>query len=476
VAELACDAPLRLCPGIDWSLHGMAARKYWILGPPGSSTLGIVLLDLLSAVVRPVPLLHSPSSFAYSLLGADVPVGYVQFQELQNATETQSIGRTLAKRSVPGLNDVLLFVVPNNTHQPQLLVSLRDLVTFFAGAVVALAPSDTGDDTFRKGLRDLNATSLTLNVIPPDIHEPRVAHHILRPALRHLPHWPPAPLRCDAVRKALDPVFFAVSPKSCDYAAGTFSCFSPPTETPLPQPPGSPRRWFFMGNSVTRGYAYALSHLLGGPAPPSRSVQIDTCNRPDRSMGCSLNHSIEVLWKNFIGEELLVNDNRDVCLPQKADTATCFGRLFANATSRDVLVLGSTLSNISHFRSLGGGTYTAPFNALGPIHARALLHTNVRAVVSVVTRHFPGTIIWHSYAFLRLSLTDEDYVKHGDPNRFYALLNSAVRCAAALEPRVVFLNLAGFQQMHLNTYEDAIHHGHMISKAVTRTLISMVPP
>jgi hypothetical protein len=290
-----------------------------------------------------------------------------------------------------------------------------------------------------------------------------------------LTHWPPAPLRCGAAREALDPAFFAPPPKGCEYDAGTISCFPSDSETPLPRQ-NSGRRWFFMGNSVTRGYAFALSEMLEGQHDPeTRLIQKRKCTQPDNSMWCILNHSIAYYWKNYIGEELAFDDNRDVCFEERANTSACFAKLFATATPRDVLVIGSTLSNTSYFRTLKGDSWTS-FHNQGATHARALLHANVRAVLATLTRHFPGPIIWSSYAFLRSYLSDKEFRAFGDPNRYYALLNSAVRCATALEPRVAFLNLAPFQQLHQNTYDDTIHHGKFISNVVARTLAAMLPP
>ena len=158
------------------------------------------------------------------------------------------------------------------------------------------------------------------------------------------------------------------------------SSSSPPTSA-------QPRDFYFMGNSVTRHYMFALKEALeasssssssssssgiGGIGRGSRtnkSASATTLSRQEEKQIC---HGVDgkfstcklfarhisgrpttltYMWKHTIDAHAHTRDDpRDACQPwarRGESVAACLTALFRNATSADVLVVGSMLANLT---------------------------------------------------------------------------------------------------------------------------------
>ena len=139
-------------------------------------------------------------------------------------------------------------------------------------------------------------------------------------------------------------------------------------------------RFAFLGNSVTRHYAFALRDMLNDgkdgrmdrkaeKAECRSAVGVDTCELR-RSNGLP---SIHFWWKNYLGaqhESSLDDAHRDIC--GSRPVGPCLSALFAahNFRRSDVLVVGSIPINVTHFRSIDGDS-KAQLHICGPKFAEA---------------------------------------------------------------------------------------------------------
>ena len=243
-------------------------------------------------------------------------------------------------------------------------------------------------------------------------------------------------------------------------------------------------RFAFIGNSVTRHYAFALRDMLdsGNDGMLDRKMEKAECRTAIGVATCELHRrngwpSIHFWWKNYIGNEheLAWDDaQRDVCGLRPA--GACLAALFAAHKFRrsDVLVVGSIPINVSHFRSIDGDS-KAQLHICGPKFAEANAVANLTSIAMVLLKAFPGTILWHSYPAL-------DMARHVGPRPFdinscFARINDAISCALdtpmlRASARIRFVDLRPLQQPRVHQYADFIHHPGELSEHAVRMLVA----
>merc|ERR1712216_665649 len=132
----------------------------------------------------------------------------------------------------------------------------------------------------------------------------------------------------------------------CDPSLSLDTCFS---SASLNWTELSERKYFFVGNSVTRHYAFALRNLLGtGNRVLGRKQEKRSCRGALGTESCgftfvtraNIETTVQFFWKNYMGISPSHDDkSRDIC--KESPTEQCFKRLFGQASSRDVLIVGS---------------------------------------------------------------------------------------------------------------------------------------
>ena len=237
--------------------------------------------------------------------------------------------------------------------------------------------------------------------------------------------------------------------------------------------------YYFMGNSVDRHYAFALHNLLRGRVGShvNRSTEKGACQGVLGTSSCrlrtDLGKDITFLWKNYVGLEAAHDDaDRDACSLASETTLSCLSRLFASASRDDVLIMGSTPCNTSLFHSMGGNS-KASMEVSAPVHAAAAAHADHGAILRMLLSAFPGRIVWHSFAWVRMDL--HTGAKPFDINWCMEAIDEQIRCAArAHQERVRFVNLRPLQMRHAAEYKDFIHHPGPLSMKVLRQVLGVL--
>ena len=301
--------------------------------------------------------------------------------------------------------------------------------------------------------------------------------------------------RCASFRGAAPATaseFFSQVPDKCNWAEASYG----PCQTKEFLAPAPRRNYYFLGNSVTRHYAFALRDILskrhdGQVTNSDRINEKQACRRGGVS-SCSLHvyadngtvsSTIEFMWKNYLGEEASSDDlDRDICNLPGIKTKDCFEERFADATSKDVLVVGSIPCNTSFFLS-NGGRSTQGFHISAPEHALASKHANMSTLALLLLQSFPGPIIWMSYAHLDWKLNS--FAAKIDVNECFEYIDSRMKCALSQFDRIRFMDNRLLQKHYISNfnlckqnctapYLDIIHHPGAISEAITRSILLML--
>ena len=305
----------------------------------------------------------------------------------------------------------------------------------------------------------------------------------------------------------LDPLYFKLSKKeNCDWGETSLgSCLA----VPVPEHrPG--RDFYFLGNSVTRHYAFGLKGLLENI---SDTQATDAQRREEKRLCvgvvgtnalCKLYaysgneiSNITFMWKNIISSEGVPDERSDICHDQPT-LQDCLRKNFVadpklranlnhGAGPQDVLVIGSAAINGTFFNEHGTRGISA-LHMVAPMFGVSAQHADVDAIVQTLLGSFPGSIIWHSNTHLNLKL---NYVEvHRDLNGCYEYIDARVRCAIRRKGgRIQFLNYRPMQEKYLKAFEnrknptqadkspylDAIHHPGALSEAVMRSVLAMLP-
>ena len=220
------------------------------------------------------------------------------------------------------------------------------------------------------------------------------------------------------------------------------------------------RNFFFLGNSVTRHYAFALRDMLeqrspsshGGTARPQLSRQEEkalchgvlgadtTCTLHARQPGGAPPLNLTFMWKHTIGETHTVDDPRDVCRPwsrRGENVAACLSDLFRSATRHDVLIIGSMLTNLTHFVAHGGSSLGRNLPQTSLKIAAGTASANGPFVISALRAAFPGSLLWHSFAHIDMNaskwIRGRPRWDTWDVNPCLAFIDEAARCALATE-------------------------------------------
>ena len=324
------------------------------------------------------------------------------------------------------------------------------------------------------------------------------------------------------------------------------SSSSPPTSA-------QPRDFYFMGNSVTRHYMFALKEALeassssssssssgiGGIGRGSRtnkSASATTLSRQEEKQIC---HGVDgkfstcklfarhisgrptaltYMWKHTIDAHAHTRDDpRDACQPwarRGESVAACLTALFRNATSADVLVVGSMLANLTEFYADGGSTFDASLPRTSLKIARSLAVASSAlsssaglgggdgdAVALLLRCAFPGTIVWHSFAHVDMAPSKWRSERSAwDVNPCLEYVDEAARCAldggrrrrhfehdAAIPLDVcphlkdkgvgnqthtaAFLSVRMLQESNHQSYVDMIHHPGLLAQRIVRALL-----
>eukprot|EP00293_Proteomonas_sulcata_P016829 CAMPEP_0184298730 /NCGR_PEP_ID=MMETSP1049-20130417/9479_1 /TAXON_ID=77928 /ORGANISM="Proteomonas sulcata, Strain CCMP704" /LENGTH=335 /DNA_ID=CAMNT_0026608947 /DNA_START=418 /DNA_END=1425 /DNA_ORIENTATION=+ len=293
------------------------------------------------------------------------------------------------------------------------------------------------------------------------------------------------PFRCENVpshnwRKRKQNYF--QSSQDCDWAQALDQCFS---DRELNWNVLSQRKYFLMGNSVTRHYAFALRDLLRGVGRKSISRQREkqTCNGVHGTASCGFDFatrtghrtSIQFFWKNYIGTTTSHDDQvRDVCKNQ-ARTERCLSSVFRGANKQDVLLVGSIPVNTTYFQAMRGNSLRG-FHESGPEWLESQLHMNGHEIIRMLLSAFPGTIIWHSFPFLNNAKNQRtpSTIAFGDVNRCFEYGNSVLKCLTEDYDRVSFVNLQPLQARRIAEYQDFIHHSGGLSNDIVRGMVSIL--
>ena len=112
---------------------------------------------------------------------------------------------------------------------------------------------------------------------------------------------------------------------------------------------------------------------------------------------------LRFLWKNYLSAGPPFGDmKRDACRGE-TDTEHCLRhRLFSNATADDILVVGSIIADKRYLDGITGWS-SKSIRSLAQTYQSAsdLLTEPARTeAAKMVLRAFPGTIVWHSFAWV----------------------------------------------------------------------------
>lgn len=279
----------------------------------------------------------------------------------------------------------------------------------------------------------------------------------------------PAPINCDdqLSTKFIDNKYFYKDPLNIQNLNLTYL---------------NTKRYFFFGNSVNRHYAFSLKDILQGHSNDTNMDRITekaSCVGELGTASCALYPvssygQTEIIfgWKYYIGvDESFEDPGRDICVRQ-LETLSCLKKIFINATVNDVIIIGSVISNTSHFRDIGGCS-GCPF---GVVHKQFLDSANevvAHQVLHMMMEAFPGVIIWHSFPHLRLANYNEKY--DGDTNDFnngFEYIDSLVKCGSVNYDRVLFVDLRKDQKLREADYRDLIHHPGAMSMDYVNLMLS----
>jgi len=502
-----CSKPLVDCDSCQWAVQRQATRRYWLLGGASSRAVGLSLVELLANLSRTQPTFPRSSGqddengsriFGWAV-GGDAVTGvqFLQHHDVSSADVASCTSKLL--KEVTALHgatrsDVLFAVgIPcvNLTASTTLSDLIRELWHGFPGTIAWTMDPEQWTTETRSGRTRQRDTDLMLAAFQPFsrtsfVPLPATASRhpalIARALLASLLPGAPLPLPPPTTTTILDPLVFRTPAPGCDYAAGPDGCPPPPSSKPTHH---AGRTFWFLGNSVTRHYAFTLAHWLQGLPPDTqaaRQTEKLLCQGDFGTSHCRTdicldgrNTSVRFFWKNVLGEEYHLKDPRDVCRGGRrlARTEPCLARLFAGAKPTDVLVMGS-IPVSGRWLWQNGGFINGKMMESGPIFVDAILHARLRDIVHLVQKVFPGAILWHSYAFPNQTVAHRRAA--GDARPYVLFLNSALRCMTAGEGRVAFLNWERFQSRHLGQYQDDIHHAGFLSQHIVAHMLSLLPP
>lgn len=261
----------------------------------------------------------------------------------------------------------------------------------------------------------------------------------------------------------------------------------------------STRTFYFLGNSVTRTYAFILCDILSvDPSNPDltsrtnttthdRHVQKRLCgdSRPgtlgeERPRGCKARCGVGAVvfaWKNTLSS-YLSSDFRDICdAPSDIlfeGTASCLRRIFRRASENDVLVVGSIGADDRYFGETGHLHFQS-LDRFGELALRASENNNIGHVGSMLRLVFPGkdNIVWHSYPALDTRLDTKGRCASLRCDLMYAKINE--RTSESLrDSGVSFVSVWHMQSERLGEYDDMIHHGGRLGRDIVERLLSVV--
>lgn len=294
------------------------------------------------------------------------------------------------------------------------------------------------------------------------------------------------PLRCDHPSYQRPSCHFAVPPGGCDWSTQVGGCHTGVLDWSQLRR----KRFYFLGNSVTRHYAYGLGDLLrhGKDLHLNRTIEQQLAGRKAGGLS-SPTASIRFLWKNWIGPEGPVCKPgavcRDACRYSTAaakDTRLCLSFLLRDATVNDVLVVGASSLNLSHFRELEASPAFSNRGAVAAVLAtlpQQVQHDNVQMLLDV----FPGAVVWHSLPIWHLERDTQLAATRASAfpnnrNHCIGFFNSQLRCAILGEPsgRIQFLNVWNDMRLRLDELIDQVHHPGRLTEMVLTHLLAMLAP
>jgi hypothetical protein len=129
----------------------------------------------------------------------------------------------------------------------------------------------------------------------------------------------------------------------------------------------------------------------------------------------------------------------------------------------DVLIIGSVVSNCSHFQLIGGD----PLGNIGHVHRKYMESANMivaKQVMHMLLDVFPGAIIWHSFPHLNLDNNGEQFSGDlNDWNKAFSYVDSLVKCSSLPYDRILYVDLRLEQETRQSEYRDVIHHPGKLS-------------
>jgi hypothetical protein len=293
------------------------------------------------------------------------------------------------------------------------------------------------------------------------------------------------------------------------------------------------RTFYFMGNSVTRHYAFTLSDLivhgrdvhlnrtaektvctanaaasctmttsLSEPGTAARQARSDTNSSTRHMMWGSVQTAkaadflrqplpksgVRFDWQNHVdligGPPQLEDPGRDVCTQThkqsggQASVLSCLQQRFRRASKDDVLIVGSMLLNSSaYFAASHGPRMLKSFDEDAPMSLLALRHANATRMVETLLGVFPGLVIFQSFPHIVMSMHTGQKDAPFDIRDCYSQIDALTECAVRHFPlRARFVNLRPLQQSQEAYYQDSIHHAGPLSEAAMRHVVGLLRP
>jgi hypothetical protein len=218
------------------------------------------------------------------------------------------------------------------------------------------------------------------------------------------------------------------------------------------------RKYFFMGNSVNRHYSFALEKLMKGQRDGHADRSSEKAECPKDTLGCDRGQ-VKFLWKNWP-----LVPRRTPTMPQQHLSDGCHGYpslqsclevFFANATSEDVLIIGSNYA----FTSI------CQFGTEEQAYATARI--DIPESIESVLQLFPGIILYHSLGPVR-----PDHPRP-DEHQWIATINNITKQAVA-NTRIVFVDSYEFLLDKTSQFDDVIHHSGPPSEGVVSLFLETI--
>ena len=273
---------------------------------------------------------------------------------------------------------------------------------------------------------------------------------------------------------SIDTRFFATPLAGCAWDQDIDGCGRPLDWCRLRR-----KRFYFLGNSVTRHYSHALASIVHNQRDQTSITrqQEKKLQSAGKKWISTSDPVVYSFWKNGIGLGDEYDDrDRDVCA--STSTRNCLLSLFRGSSENDVLIIGSLPHNTTLNAAVNGST-----REWRRQNVLAFRQTRVYSeIVEMLLEVFPGAIIWHSYAFWVMGRDKEalgPMARHeSDLNICNRFSTAKMRCAIIKHGtgRMQYFNMWPHLSKHWPQYADQIHHPGPLTEAAVFAMLSALKP